>query len=698
MKAYVTAAMAHKDMTRHSGEPYLTHPLSVAATLAEMRLDHFAVAAGLLHDTVEDTKMTLEEIREEFGEEVAKIVDGMTKAGKVNFSTTIERRAFNMQKILIYMFQDLRVLYVKLADRLHNMRTLGYMSNQKQIAISRETLDFFAPLAGRVGSHKIMAELQDLALFYLHPTEYANIRQLLSSYQKDRTQYIADMKKLLSDKMKESKISCEIEGRSKHVYSIYRKMVDQNLPFDQIFDLVAFRIIVENVQDCYQALGVIHTVFRPIPGRFKDYINVPKPNGYQSLHTVVIGLLNFRAEIQIRTREMHACAEEGVAAHWSYKEGGKTPTTETELTSYLRKLTDWQKTENDGSPQEDADSFMTNFRAAMAEDQFIFVMTPEGEVIDLPVGSTVVDFAYAVHSALGDKCCGGVVNDVKADMRQELNNGDIVFVITSATETVSADWLDFVKSFRAKEKIKQRLARLKREKEMVLGEDLIRTTMTKLKLSRRRLDSQVLESLGCKNLDDLNLAVGQGRAKIAAVIEAIKPGLTPPAELTPSPAQTSVSAKKLPAILVDGLENVAVSLAKCCSPLHGEPVVGILTQGKGVSVHSAICPSVSGLSHERLVSATWTESRNEEMSGEAFIKLVLADQKRLAAVIGVFVACGSEIGEFHHSEDYPSQIWFRISVNDYGQCQAILEALSAMENEVLQAERFIPPFTPFSSF
>ncbi|MDR1051711.1 MAG: RelA/SpoT family protein [Deltaproteobacteria bacterium] len=689
-RAYVRASIAHKGAMRLSKEPYLNHPLAVAAILCEMKLDTASVAAGLLHDTVEDTPLTVEDIRGEFNDDVANIVDGVTKIAKFNFSSETERRATNMRKMFLSMLADLRVIFVKLADRLNNMRTLGYMTSQKQIDISRETLDFFAPLASRLGIHKIQAELEDLALFYLDPSEFETIRKSLSLFRENSTAYVEQVRQFLIDKMTEFNVHCEVEGRPKHIYSIYRKMKRQNLPLDQIYDLIAFRIIVPDVQTCYTTLGIVHTIFKVIPGRFKDYINIPKLNGYQSIHTAIIGPDNYRMEIQIRTRDMHTYAEEGVAAHWRYKEGGKAAVEENDLIATLRSLISWQETE-------DPSGFLRNLKESLVFDQVTYVFTPAGRPIELPAGATVLDFAYAVHTEVGHHCKSAMVNNVMTSIRHPLETGDVVKINTSSKPNVSEDWTRHAVSPKARYKIRQFLKEKDKKEKTALGENLIRSTMTRLKLSKSRLDAKVLEGLGYKKLDDLNYAVGDGRVRINAVIEAIKPGLEipKPPEKPAHVPQAAPQDKKAPRILVDGLENVSVHFPKCCQPMPGEPIVGFLTHTKGVSIHAASCPSVENLDRERMVQADWAEAQPDAGTVDVHIKINMADQKYLPGVINVLVAHNARITEFQQCPDFPNQVWFRIPVRDYGQCQEIIGAIAAMDHEITQVERFQPPFAPF---
>jgi GTP pyrophosphokinase len=692
-RAYVLAAWAHRGKNRKSGEPYLNHPLAVAAILTEMKLDDVTVAAGLLHDTVEDTTVTIADVEEQFGPEVARIVDGVTKIAKINFSSETERQATNFQKMFISMLNDLRVIFVKLADRLHNMRTLGFMKPEKQISISRETLDFFAPLASRLGIHKIQAELEDLSLFYINPIEYETIRSALTQTRNNRLEFVEEVKVYLTKKMAEMSIPCLIEGRPKHIFSVFRKMTEQNLPLEQIYDLMAFRIIVDDVQQCYNALGVIHTIFKPIPGRFKDYVSLPKSNGYQSLHTAVIGLDSNRMEIQIRTKAMHLYAEEGIAAHWRYKEGGVTSPEELDRINALKKIINWQNIS-------DPAAFLSSLKESLAPDKFIYPMTPAGMPLELPAGSTVLDFAYSVHTDVGNLCHGATVNDAMRPIRHTLESGDVVKIITGTTPNVKPDWLRYVVSPKAKYKIRQFLSAQERKENTKKGEEAIKGAMTRHKLSKAKLSPNVLADLGYATLDDLNLAVGTGRLKIKTIIDAIKPGLevTPPEPekpLTLPVTPKHVNERLTPMILVDGQENISVNFPKCCCPMPGEPIVGFLTQIKGVSIHSANCPSLAALDKTRFVSVSWANSQPLDTATDIFIKVKLFDAKYLTNVIATMVEHSARIAEFQQSTEYPNQLWFRVPVKDYSQLQELLNALMALKYEVHQVERFQPPFIPF---
>ncbi|MDR1487298.1 MAG: bifunctional (p)ppGpp synthetase/guanosine-3',5'-bis(diphosphate) 3'-pyrophosphohydrolase [Deltaproteobacteria bacterium] len=687
-RAYVFAASAHHGMTRRSGEPYLNHPLAVAAILCDMKLDISAVAAGLLHDTVEDTDVKVEDIRKNFGVDVANIVDGVTKIGKFNFNSATEREASNMRKMILAMLTDLRVILVKLADRLNNMRTLGFMPQEKQRQISKETLEIFAPLASRLGIHKIQSELEDLSLFYAEPETYDKLRQALSEGRNDRQAYVTEVKAFLTAKIAEFGIKAEIEGRPKHIYSIWRKMNDQNLPFEQIFDLVAFRIIVNQVQDCYSALGVIHSIFKPIPGRFKDYISLPKNNGYRSLHTAVVGLNNTRMEIQIRTHEMHSYAEDGIAAHWRYKDGGRISDEESQRINALRSILSWQ------SNLEDPRAFLNSIKESLAQNESIFVFTPTGDVKELPVGATPLDFAYSIHTDVGHHCGGARVNGIMANVRQKLQNGDAVEIITSRVSSPSSDWLRHVASTKAKTRIRQWLAAEEKKQAVEFGCDLITQEMRRHKIGRAKLTKEVLSSLGFDGFDELNAAVAFGKLSLKTVMTAIKPELkVAQAQEKPDAkaAYQQTQAKPLTGVLVKGIEDVFVRYGKCCTPVPGEPIVGFLTQGKGVTVHTSDCRSLVGLDPDRFIDVTWDTKRAEEVTYDIYIKLqILHVHGALSRIVAVITEHVEDIVEAHTGDAKEGRLWFRVAVNDFNQYLGMLSALKAMTNVVEWVERFYP--------
>jgi GTP pyrophosphokinase len=688
-RAYVFAATAHQGATRRSGEPYLIHPLAVAWILTDMRLDATIITAGLLHDVVEDTKYTVEDIRREFGPEVGQIVDGVTKISKLNFSSATERAASNMRKMILAMLTDLRVILVKLADRLNNMRTLGFMPPDKQKTIAKETLDIFAPLAGRLGIQKIQSELEDLSFFYLEPEIYFKLRQDIYTGHQDRQKYVAEVKNFLSSRMAQFGIAAEIEGRPKHIFSIWRKMNEQNLPFEQIFDLVAFRIIVNEVQDCYSALGVIHSIFRPIPGRFKDYISLPKQNGYRSLHTAVVGLKNMRIEIQIRTKQMHSYAEEGIAAHWRYKEGGQFSDEESKRISSLRSVLSWQDN------LDDPGSFLNSIRESLAEQDSIFVFTPQGDVKELPVGATPLDFAYSVHSDVGNHCGGARVNGLMANVRQKLNSGDTVEIITSQASSPSRDWLRHVVTSKARTRIKQWFAAAEKTQAEIFGQDLLVQEMRRRRMKKTRLSKEVLHKLGFDSLDELNTAVAYGRITVRKVMETILPELqtqTPAPQADPKTPEKSPNQRTVDGVLVKGVDEVFVRYGKCCTPVPGEPIVGFLTHGNGVTIHTTGCKSLIGLDPERFIEVSWdTAESSGELTYELFIKVKIRPTKGgLSLIVSTLSAHVADIIEAHTNDAKTGHLMFKIAVKDFAQFQDTVKALTSLGALVERVERYYP--------
>ncbi len=691
-RAYIYAASAHQGMVRRSGEPYLNHPLAVAGILCDMKLDVASVAAGLLHDTIEDTEATFDEIAQKFGKEVATIVDGVTKISQMNFSSATERKAGNMRKMILAMLTDLRVILVKLADRLNNMRTLGFMPEHKQEQISLETLEIFAPLASRLGIHKIQTELEDLCLYYLEPADYSGIRLNLSAGRHDRQQYVREVIEYLTRRTQEFKIKAQIEGRPKHIYSIWKKMRAQNLTFDQLYDLTAFRIIVDSVQDCYSALGVIHSIFKAIPGRFKDYINLPKANGYQSLHTAVIGLRNNRMEVQIRTQEMHNYAENGVAAHWRYKEGGAVSQEENQRITALRSILSWQEN------LENPDAFLNSVRESLAEHESIYVFTPAGDVKELPAGACPVDFAYSIHTMVGHNCVGAKVNGVIVPLRYKLQNGDTVEVMTSRNGTPSRDWLNYAVSPRAKARIRQWFAAEERAKAVDFGHDLLEKEMRKAGIPKAKLaNPEVLKSLGVPTLDELNAAVAFGKLPAARVMQTLAPEKfkAPPAPAEPKPAPRSESgaapagADLAKSILVSGQNDIFVKLAKCCSPIPGEPIIGYITQGHGVSIHSATCSSLAGLDPDRLISASWSD--HEDSLYEVHVRVHTdSTPGTLMKVLNIISPRVENILETHAVDDSGGALMrFRLAVRNQSQFETMLRTVKELPM-VKRAERYYP--------
>ena len=692
-RAYIYAAGAHQGMVRRSGEPYLNHPLAVAGILCDMKLDVPTVIAGLLHDTIEDTDATFEEIAEKFGPEIATLVDGVTKISKMNFSSPTERKAKNMRKMILAMLTDLRVILVKLADRLNNMRTLGFMTEAKQTAISMETRDLFAPLASRLGIHKIQAELEDLCLFYLEPDAYTEIRSSLSAGRHDRQEYVKEVTRYLEQRIQEFNIKAQIEGRSKHIYSIWKKMRDQNLSFDQLYDLTAFRIIVNNFQDCYGALGVIHSIFKAIPGRFKDYINLPKANGYQSLHTAVIGPRNTRMEVQIRTLEMHNYAENGIAAHWRYKDGGPIANDEEKRVVALKSMKSvlsWQEN------LDDPDVFINSVRDSLADHKCIYVFTPMGEVKELPVGSCPIDFAYSIHSMVGQTCAGAKINGSIAPLRYKLKNGDTVEIMTNRSSTPSRDWLDYAISPRTKARIRQWFASEEKAKAVDFGHDLLEKEMRRAHIPKAKLnDKELLKALGFSTLDELNAAVAFGKLPSKRIMEILAPDKfksTPPELPKVSKEQKDPNNPQNISknVLVSGMSDIFLHLAKCCSPLPGEPIIGYIAQGTGVSIHSATCSSLSGLDHERFITASW--AGHEDKLFDIYAKIHTTNASgTVLKVIQALIPLVGDINDIHTTEDDSGGglISIKIQVNSQKQLDKIIANVKQLP-QVKQFYRIFP--------
>jgi len=619
-KAYDVSKAAHEGQQRNSGEPYIIHPVEVAVILAEMELDCTALVAALLHDTIEDTTCTYDEIKTQFGAEVADLVDGvtkLTKLGKLPFTSKEEQQMENLRKMFVAMAKDIRVIMIKLADRLHNMRTLKYMNEGKQIEKARETLEIYAPLAHRLGISKIKWELEDICLRYLDPKGYYDLVEKIAFKRKQREAYIEGILQTLREKTNDLGIeNAQIDGRPKHFYSIYRKMVKQNKTLDQIYDLFAFRVIVNSVKDCYAVLGLVHELYKPMPGRFKDYIAIPKPNMYQSLHTTLIGPEGQPFEVQIRTWDMHRVAEVGIAAHWKYKEGGSNPKESDNKFAWLRQLLEWQKDARDES------EFMENLKVDLFTDE-VFIFTPKGDVVSLPFESTPVDFAYSIHSAIGNKMIGAKANGKMVPIDYKLKNGDIIDILTSSTiHGPSRDWLKIVKSSQAKNKINQWFKKEKREENILRGKEMVERELKKQGFAFNQLFKAewielVLRKYNFSTLEDLYAGIGYGAITTNKVItklkEEFKKTLKPEEieQILESIAQTRNDKKKknIPesGIVVKGIDNCLVRLSRCCNPVPGDEIIGYITRGRGVSVHRSDCINVSaGLEEEgRLIDVKW---------------------------------------------------------------------------------------------
>jgi GTP pyrophosphokinase len=610
----------HEGQLRASGEPYVIHPLEVSSVLAEMKLDSTAIAAGLLHDAVEDTPVTNEDIIEQFGEQVAHIVDGVTKIDKIQFANREDRQAENVRKMLLAMVSDVRVVLIKLADRLHNMRTLEHLSPEKQRDIAQETLDIYAPLAHRLGMGKVRGELEDLAFRYTDPESYKQVQETVEERRIEGESFLANIVDVLNDRLREEGIEARVEWRIKRIFSIYQKLQRQKSTLDQVYDLLAIRVITKSVQDCYAVFGLIHSMWRPVPGRIKDFIAMPRPNLYQSLHTTVMGEGGYQFEVQIRTEEMHRIAEEGIAAHWKYKSGGSPISARDEQRlAWVRQLVEWQR------EMTDPNEFLSTLKIDLYPEE-VYTFTPRGKVVVIPKDGTPVDFAYTVHTEVGHTCSGAKINGRMAPLRTKLRNGDIVEIITQTGHTPSRDWLSFVKSPRARNKIKHWLNEHQRERAIEVGRKLLEREARKYKVSLGRFEdadfARVAGECGVATQSDLMAAIGFGKFSARQILNKLSPGAT----TQPNEAETGVEAKtgELPmsdavkrlhlrgsdALEVEGQNDLLVYRARCCNPIRGEEIIGYVTRGKGVAVHARSCPNVQNLLYEadRRIAVDWAQT------------------------------------------------------------------------------------------
>jgi len=688
-KAYVFSAKAHQGQIRLSGEPYLSHPLEAAYILAQLKMDVVCIAAGLLHDAVEDSDTTLEEIRKLFGEETATIVDGVTKISKMQFVSKEQRQAENVRKMILAMSTDIRVILVKLADRLHNMRTLGFQAEPKQIRIATETLDIYAPLAGRMGINWIKSSLEDLCLFYLEPEIYAKIKDETAQRRGEMEKFMIEVKEIVSVKLQEANIQATIKARQKHFYSIYKKMLDQDLNVNQVYDILAFRVIVNSIKECYEVLGHIHSIWKPVAGRFKDYISVPKANMYQSLHTTVIGPLGQRMEIQIRTWEMNRVAESGIAAHWKYKEGSAATKADQKQFSWLQQLLDWQKNLQD--PQE----FLESVKMDLFPDD-VYVFTPRGEVKSFPKGATIIDFAYSIHSEIGEKCVGARVNGRMVPLRYQLKNGNIVEITTSAKQHPNKDWLKFVKTSRAKTKIRQWIRTEEREEGINLGKNILEKALQQENLGqtnvfRSEQIAAVAKELSFHSVEDMIAQIGFGKISPRQVVGRLKPRLDIRADRSQGLVSKMVSRFRRPrtdhGITVNGVSDMLIHFAKCCSPLPGERVVGFITRGRGITVHLKSCGHIQKADPDRLVPVSWDAAAKDAYP--ATLRVTSVERKGILADISTIIS--QKDANIIHAEikttvDNKGISVFTLEVEDYKQLQDIVSAIKKVKN-VLIVER-----------
>jgi len=614
-KAYRLAADAHKSQVRQSGEPYMVHPLQVTLILADMQMDMVCLETGLLHDTVEDTSVSIDQIRKTFGEEVARCVDGVTKLSKLNLYSREERQAESVRKMLLAMVNDIRVIIVKLADRLHNMRTLGALPRERQERIAQETIDIYAPIAHRLGMGKIRGELEDLSFKYLEPDASAGLMREIESYRQQNEEFLNKMRHDVEVNLARENIPARVEGRVKRAYSIYQKMKRQKIGLEQVYDLLALRIITDSVKNCYAALGVIHNEWHPIPGRIKDFIAIPRPNLYQSLHTSVMGPSGRSCEVQIRTEEMHRLAEEGIAAHWKYKEGRKGPGADDQRIIWLRQLVEWQK------ELRDPGEFMSTLKVDLYPEE-VYTFTPKGRVIVLPRDATPIDFAYSIHSDVGTTCVGAKVNGRIVPLKYALKNGDVVEILTQAGHLPSKDWLALVKTSKARNKIRHEINTTERAKAIEIGQKYLEREARRLgahfsRISRADLE-RVAGDYGCGKIEDLHAALGYGKFSARQVLQKLAPDQVETAPIDiPKPAP-SIPGQQAEAtgdlvIKVKGCDDLLVYRAKCCNPIRGEGIVGYVTRGKGIAVHSTNCSNVQNLMYEveRKIDVEWARAASE---------------------------------------------------------------------------------------
>jgi GTP pyrophosphokinase len=686
-RAYQFSEVSHQGQQRASGEPYLSHPLEVAHLLVGFKMDVTTVTAGLLHDVLEDTAATKAELEREFGKEIADLVDGVTKIGKLAFSSREERQAENFRKMLVAMARDLRVLMIKLADRLHNMRTLDYLPPERSRKVAQETLDIYAPLAHRLGMAKVKAELEDLALRSLQPDDYLELQRRVAKRRLEREADINQAIAILVQKLLEVGIESQIRGRPKHFFSIWKKMHDQGREFDEIYDLTAVRVITGSVRDCYGALGVVHSLWKPVPGRFKDFIAMPKVNMYQSLHTTVIGPKGDPVEIQIRTWDMHRIAEEGIAAHWLYKEkkAGKDRIDDSLL--WLRQLLENQQDTKD--PAE----FLDSVRVDLFPDE-VYVFTPKGDVKALPEGSTPIDFAYAVHTKVGEHCVGAKVNGKLVPLRSTLRQGDIVEIVTSPSQHPSRDWLKIVKSSRARSKINQWLKVEERARSIELGREMFEREAKKYRLNPTALLTgedmlRVASDLGYPSTDDLLAAIGYGKASVHQLLNKLAPGATLDTIERPRTA-AGTRPKADQGVRIRGVEDLLVRFAKCCNPLPGDQIVGFITRGRGLTVHARECLTVakSVLDRERIINVEWDVEEPAKRPVRIAVYIGNDRPGLLSEITGAISSRNGNItkAEVTVTDDRRGINNFVVEVSDLGQLQAIMTAIREVP-DVMNVER-----------
>jgi GTP pyrophosphokinase len=687
-KAYVFTAKVHHGQLRQSGEPYLIHPLNVAYILADWNLDEETVVTGLLHDTVEDTVATAAEVKELFGDTVSQMVDGVTKISRVVIADVADQKAESLRKMILAMGKDVRVVLVKLADRLHNMRTIAHLPRDKQVSIARETQEIYIPIASRLGMSRVKMELEDLCFEVLHPEDFRELVRMTDERKRDRESHIRGVVELLERKLSEAGVEATVTGRSKHTAGVFQKMARQGIDFDHVYDFIGFRIIAKTVRDCYEALGIVHSLWKPVPGRFKDYVAMPKPNLYQSLHTTVFGPNAELMEVQIRTEEMHAIAEYGVAAHWKYKEGRPVVGKGDQMFLWLRQILELQQDMKD--PRE----FLDTVKVELFPEE-VYVFTPRGDVKELPQGATTIDFAYAIHTEVGNHCVGAKVNGKMVPLKTALMNGDVVEIITQPSHRPSKDWLKVAKTSRALNKIRAFVRQEQQERSLALGRQILERELRKYSLSVNRVlkskeFEEALEETRLKTADDYCISLGYGKMSLLPLLRR----LVPPDQLQEKVKETRlgqlikrVTSKRPSAVVVKGMDDVFVRLGNCCHPVPGDPIVGFITRGRGVTIHARDCPKALENDPERAIEVAW--EAGSKAVHPVKLKVVCADKPGLLADISRTITTSDvdiRRAVVMTTRDQRAICNFEVSVNDAQHLAALIKSIEKVKN-VYSVER-----------
>jgi GTP diphosphokinase / guanosine-3',5'-bis(diphosphate) 3'-diphosphatase len=681
-RAFHFAAKKHAGQTRVSGMPYVSHPLGVALILADLRMDSVTICSGLLHDTVEDCGVTVPQLQEEFGEEVALIVDGVTKLGRVEFSRKEERQAETFRKMILAMAKDIRVILVKLGDRLHNMRTLEFLPENKQLRIAQETIDIYAPLANRLGIHWVKSELEDMAFKYLNPEAYHDLKEQIAARREERERYVVQIRERVCQELERASVKATVIGRPKHFYSIYQKMLQQNISFDDVYDVMGLRIVTDSVRNCYAALGTLHSLWKPVPGRFKDFIALPKPNMYQSLHTTLMGPQGERVEFQIRTDEMHKTAEQGIAAHWRYKEGGKGDEKVTEKFTWLRQLLDWQQ------DMRDARDFMETLKIDLFPEE-VYVFTPRGDVKSFPRGATPIDFAYSIHTEIGLRCVGAKVNNRMVPLKYQLHNGDVIEILTNPNHLPSKDWLKLVKTSRARTKIRAWIKAAEKERSIALGKELLEREIQKYGLNPTSLlkSDEMIEIAKRFSLNaptDLMAEIGFGKISVSQVLAKLLPKEVWESRQKPMRTGTKPdTTHEVSGVKVRGVEDIMTRYAHCCNPVPGDDIVGFITIGRGVSIHTADCSRIVEFTPERMIDVEWDV--DEVIPHAVGISVVTVDRPGMLAKISSAIAlCDVNIREatVTTTEEQRAFLNFVIDINDLTHLQQVMKTIRQVKGVI----------------